>query len=85
MKSKKWLLVALGVLAFLGLGGLSLLAFLSYKIRDIKEPLIATLKSYVDGELKIEAAKVVMFPTGIDLKDVTLYAPGENEPSASVK
>jgi len=83
--SKKWLWIVLGLVGFFAVGGVSLLAFLSYKIRDIKEPLIATLKSYVDGELKIGDAQVRMFPTGIDLTDVVLLAPGETEPSATVK
>jgi len=85
MKFKKLIYLFLGILAFILVGGFSLLAFLSYKIRDVKEPLIAAFKSRIDGDVKIGDAKVVMFPTGIDLKDVQLFAPGETTPSASIQ
>lgn len=85
MFRKRIFLIGAGLLAFFALGGVTVLVFLSYKIRNIKEPLLAELQSHIDGQIRIGEAKVVMFPTGIDLKDVTLFAPGETEASASVK
>ena len=75
------LLLILAIFAGL-LGGA--LVFLSYKIQDIKEPLINVLKSQIDGDLQISEAKVVTFPLGIDLRNVKLFAPGETVPSAEV-
>jgi hypothetical protein len=75
------LFVLAGVLffSFTGLFGL-----VYYKVRDVKEPLLGTLKQYIEGDLQIEDAEVVFFPAGIDLTGVKLFAPNDPEPAATV-
>ncbi len=75
-------------LIFVGCLGFALasgLYFLSSKIRDIQGPLIRYLQSQIDGEIQIGEAKAVLIPAGIDLFNVKLFAPGETEPSATIR
>ncbi|MBL7685434.1 MAG: hypothetical protein JNK65_05305 [Deltaproteobacteria bacterium] len=61
------------------------LIFIGSQLRDVKKPLIDFLKSQIQGDLQIEEASVVLFPAGINLKQVKLYAPNEKEPAAIIK
>jgi len=72
-KSSFRLLILIG--GALGMLFLSLLAFASYSLSDVKGPLITLLQEHIDGELKVDSAIVVFFPVGINLKNVRLYAP----------
>jgi hypothetical protein len=74
-----FILAGVFFLSFTGLFGL-----VYFKIRDVKEPLINTLKQYIEGDLQIEDAEVSFFPAGIDLKGVKLIAPNDPEPAAIV-
>lgn len=85
MLKNKWILSGIAALAAFGLAFITLLTYLSFQLRDVKVPLINFLKSQIDGDLQIADAEVVFFPTGINLKDVKLYAPGDKTPAASVE
>jgi|GEM_PF-2588118 len=85
MLKNKLVLALVGVLGLMAVAFASLLVYVSYQLRDVKTPLINFLKSHIDGDLQIGDADVVFFPTGMNLKDVKLFAPGETEPSAVVK
>lgn len=85
MQRKKLLMIGGIVFASFLTLCFSLFAYLSYKIRDIKTPLLEAFKSQIDGELKIGSADVVFIPAGINLSDVQLFAPGETEAAASIK
>lgn len=74
-----FILAGILFLSFTGVFGL-----VYFKIRDVKEPLLNTLKQYIDGDLQIEDAEVVFFPAGIELKGVKLFAPKDPEPAATV-
>ena len=83
-RRKIWLILGVsGVALVVGLVSLSL--YVSSRLRDVKGPLIRALQSQIDGELRVGEAKVVVFPAGLDLKDIQLYAPGDSEPSAKIK
>ncbi len=84
LRRKIWLVIGVAS-AVLVVGVGSLAFYLSNRLRDVKGPLIRALQSQIDGELKVGEAKVVLFPAGLDLKDIQLYAPGEKEPSAKIK
>jgi len=58
---------------------LATLFYISNKIENIKEPLIAFLKSQIAGNLIIQEAKVSFFPPGIDLQNISVFAPGEEK------
>jgi len=76
------------VLLFAGIsliGFIALSSYVYFKIRNIKEPLLATLESRIDGKLQIGSAQAVFFPAGINLEDVQLFAPGEKQAVATVK
>ncbi|HEX5034864.1 MAG TPA: AsmA family protein, partial [bacterium] len=83
-RSKIWLTIGIACGA-LAVAFVSLAFYVSHRLRDVKGPLIRALQSQIDGELKVGEAKVVMFPAGLDLKDIQLYAPGEQEPSAKIE
>lgn len=80
--SSRILILSIGTLSLLILG---ILGYTSYRISDVKGPLINLLRDHIDGELKIESARVVFFPVGINLNDVRLFAPGEDRPSATIR
>lgn len=82
--SKKllWMGSILGLVA-LAFAGVSLFAYL--RLSNIKQPLISTLQQYIDGRLEMESADLKLLPPGLELQGVTLWAPGEEEPSAKVK
>lgn len=84
LRRKIWLILGIAV-AVLAVGFVSLSLYLSSRLRDVKGPLIQALQSQIDGELRVGEAKVVLFPVGLDLKDIVLLAPGEQEPSAKIK
>ncbi|HKX13437.1 MAG TPA: hypothetical protein VJP40_09815 [bacterium] len=84
LRRKIWLVIGIAS-AVLVIGVGSLAFYLSHRLRDVKGPLIRALQSQIDGELKVGEATVVVFPAGLDLKDIQLYAPGEQEPSATIK
>jgi hypothetical protein len=84
MRKNKIILVALITGSLIGIVFFSLLAFVSFQLKDVKTPLITYLKSQIDGDLQIGDAEVVFFPAGINLKDVKLFAPGETVPSATI-
>ncbi len=71
---------------FLGLFSIfALLFYISNKIENIKEPLITFLKSQIAGNLVIQEAKVSFFPPGIDLQNISVFAPGEEKPSVTAQ
>ncbi len=73
-------------IGFLGIFGiLAGLFYISFKLENLKEPLIVFLKSQISGNLSIEEAKVSFFPPGLNLKNISLFAPGETTPSATVE
>lgn len=84
MRKNKIALIFASVAALFVVGVLSVFAYLSYQIRDIKTPLLNFLKSQIAGDLQIGGAEVVFMPPGIDLKDIKLFAPGDTQPSASI-
>lgn len=84
MRKNKIAIVFVSLTALFAVGIVSVFAYLSYRIRDIKTPLLAFLKSQIAGELQIGDAEVTFMPPGIDLKDIKLFAPGDAQPSASI-
>lgn len=72
----------LGFLAFvlLGIG----VYFVYRQIENIQQPLIDTLQSYIDGEVKIQEAQVSFYPLGVRLKKLELYAPNDENPAALI-
>ncbi len=84
MLNQKWKRWVLGLFLLAGVSFTGLLFYLSHRLENIQGPLITFLKSHIHGEIKIDSAQVVFFPTGINLKKVTLYAPGESTPSADI-
>jgi hypothetical protein len=85
MFKNKIIIILVSIVGLIALTFASLLAYLSYQVRDVRKPLLTFLKSNIDGDLQIGNASVVVFPTGINLEDVKLFAPGEKVPSATVK
>jgi len=80
---KKSILFFIGFLGIFGI--LAGLFYISFKLENLKEPLIVFLKSQISGNLSIEEAKVSFFPPGLNLKNISLFAPGETTPSATVE
>jgi len=84
MRRNKIALAFVSLAALFVVGLVSVFAYLSYRVRDIKTPLLNFLKSQIAGELRIGDAEVTFMPPGIDLKDIQLYAPGEAQPAATI-
>ncbi len=81
-KLTKVLLIFLAVFC---IGATAFGFYVSYYLKNIQAPLISALRSQIDGELKIEKAKVHLFPFGLDLKNIQLFAPQETTPSTSIE
>lgn len=83
-RRKIWTILGVTVAVFaVGFGSLAF--YMASRLRDVKGPLIQALQSQIDGELRVGEAKVVLFPVGLDLKDILLIAPGETEPTAKIQ
>jgi len=85
MKKNRLILILILLGGLLGTGVLALFAYVSFQLRDVKAPLLSFLKNQIDGDLQIADADVSLFPAGINLKGVKLYAPGETTPSATIE
>ncbi len=59
--------------------------YISYQLKQIKEPAISFLKSQINGDVQIKEANISLFPAGLRLKQVRLLAPGDTEASATIE
>lgn len=62
-----------------------LLTYVSFQLKEVKDPLLTFLKSKIQGDIQIEAASVSLLPPGLHLKNVKLFAPGDPEPAATIE
>ncbi len=82
----KKILITLMILASIVLLAVGIGGYLVYRqIENIKQPLIDTLQSYIDGEIKIEEAEVSLYPLGVSLKSLELYAPEAESPATTIE
>ncbi len=63
----------------------TLFFYISYQLKQVKEPVLSFLKSQINGDVRMKEATVSLFPAGLRLKDVQLFAPGDTEPSATIE
>lgn len=59
--------------------------YVSYQLKEVKEPLLAFLKSKIQGDVQIKVAEASLIPPGIKLKEISLFAPGDSEASAFIE
>ncbi len=79
-RAKVWII--LGVLFSIFL---FFLFYVSHQLKQVKEPLIAFLKSHIQGDIQMKEAEASLFPPGIRLKELRLFAPGDSEPAAFIE
>ncbi len=80
IRSNYWL-----ILGFIFCLLLLFVFYISHQLKQIKEPLIAFLKKQVQGDIQITRVEASLFPPGIRLENVLLYAPGETEAAAIIQ
>ncbi len=85
MLKNKWIKKLFIIFLFVILGFAGLSVYLTYEVNHIKEPLLAALKSQIDGELEMGSVEVQTFPVGVLIRNIRLYAPQEKTPSATIE